>query len=74
MVIILFGVGVCWYYMCIIIILTTRHPNYGFLLDGTFRMEKQVNSSCYYQMTNIGPIHINDETCKTSGQALVIQC
>ena len=40
-------------------------------------MEKQVNSickSCYYQIGNIGLIrnYINDETCKTLVQALVI--
>ena len=51
--------------------------NLGLILDNTLGMEKQVNSickSCYYQIRNIGLIrkYINDETCKTLVQALII--
>ena len=51
--------------------------NLGLILDNTLGMEKQVNSickSCYYLIRNIGLIHkyINDETCKTLVQALII--
>jgi len=51
--------------------------NLGIILDNTLCMEKQVNSickSCYYQISYIGLIrkYINDETCKTLVQALVI--
>ena len=51
--------------------------NLGLILDNTLGMEKQVNSickSCYYQIRNIRVIcmYINDETWKTSVQALII--
>ena len=51
--------------------------NIGFILDNTLGIEKQVNSickSCYYKIRNIGLIrkYINDETCKTLVQALII--
>jgi len=47
------------------------------ILDNIRGMEKQVNSickSCYYEIRNIGLIrkYINDETCKTLVQALII--
>jgi len=49
----------------------------GLILNTTLEMEKQVNyicKSCYYQIRNIGLIHkyINDETCKTLVQTLII--
>jgi len=51
--------------------------NLGLILDNTLGMEKQMNyvyKSCYYQIRNIGLIrkYINDETCKTLVQALII--
>jgi len=51
--------------------------NLGLILDNTLGMEKRVNylyKSCYYQIRNIGLIckYINDETCKTLVQALII--
>jgi len=51
--------------------------NLGLILDNTLGMEKQVNyicKSCYYQIINIGliPKYINDETCRTLVQALII--
>jgi len=51
--------------------------NLGLILDNTLRMKKHVNSICkfyYYQIRNIGLIrkYINDETCKTLVQALII--
>jgi len=49
----------------------------GLKLNNTLGMEKQVNSickSCHYQIGNIGLSrkYINDETCKTLVQALII--
>ena len=49
----------------------------GIMLDNNLGTEKQVKSickSCYYQIRNIGLIrkYINDETCKTLVQALII--
>jgi len=49
----------------------------GFILDNNLGMEKQVTSICkssYYQIRNIGLIHkyINDETCMTLVQAVII--
>jgi len=51
--------------------------NLGLTLDNTLGMEKQVNyicKSCYYQIRNISLIrkYINDKTCKTLVQALII--
>ena len=51
--------------------------NVRIILDNTLGMEKQVNFICkpwYYQIRNIRFIHeyINDKTCKTLFQALII--
>ena len=51
--------------------------NLWLILYNTLGMEKQLNyicKSCYYQIRNIGLIckFINDETCKTLVQALII--
>jgi len=51
--------------------------NLRLILDNTLGMEKQMNfiyKSFYYQIRNIGLIrkYINDETCKTLVQALII--
>ena len=55
--------------------MSVRNP--GFILDNTIGLEKQMNficKSCYYQIINTGLIrkYINDETCKTLLQALII--